>query len=174
MRSLIVSTPCQRTTHHNSKQAGDQFLTTLTAYFVGFILFEVPCNIILKLTSPRLWLPTVTIAWGIICTLTGLSQNFGGFLTARIFLGMAESGYFPGIAFYLSMWYKRNEQLYRLALVIATVSLGGAFGGLFVGSPPLYPRENAHNASGIRHCQNEGNRGIRWMEVDLHNRECFC
>ena len=134
----LVFTPPQHTPHHNSKQAGDQFLTTLTAYFIGFTLFEVPCNIILKLTSPRFWLPTVTIAWGIICTLTGLSQNFGGFLTARIFLGMAESGYLPGIVFYLSMWYKRNEQLYRLALIIATVSLGGAFGGLFVSYPLLY------------------------------------
>jgi len=110
---------------------GNQFLAALTAYFVGYIVFEVPCNVILKLTSPRFWLPTLTLVWGITCTLTGLCQNFGGFLTARIFLGMAESGYFPGIAFYLSMWYKRNEQLYRLALIIATVSLGGAFGGLF-------------------------------------------
>ena len=169
-----MSTPYQRVPNHNSNQAGGQFLTALTAYFVGYIVFEVPCNIILKLTSPRFWLPTITLVWGITCTLTGLTQNFGGFLTARMFVGMAESGYFPGIAFYLSMWYKRNEQLYRLALIIATVSLGSAFGGLLVSYAQLYPLQIAHNASGVRHCQNEGDRRPEWMEVDLHNRDYFC
>ena len=171
---LSVSTPCQRIPHRTSKQAGDQFLTTLTVSYIGFILFKLPSNIILKLTSPRLWLPTLTVVWGISCTLTGLTQNFGGFLTARLFLGMAESGYFPGVAFYLSMWYKRNEQLYRVSMIISIVTLGSALGGLFVSYVLLCLRENVHNASGIRPCQNEGNRRFGWMEVDLYNCKSFC
>ena len=142
----------RRRVPHNSKQAGDQFLTTLTVSYIGFILFKLPSNIIFKFTSPRFWLPVLTVVWGISCTLTGLAQNFGGFLTARLFLGMAESGYFPAVAFYLSMWYKRNEQLYRVSMVISIVTLGGALGGLLVSYSPFYPRENVHNASGIRPC----------------------
>ena len=95
-------------------------------------MLDIPCNIILKMTSPRFWLPTLALAWGTICTLMGLTQSFSGFLAARFFLGMAESGLFPGILFYLSMWYKRNEQLYRIALFSSSVSLAGAFGGFFV------------------------------------------
>jgi MFS family permease len=47
-----------------------------------------------------------------------------------IALGIAESGLFPGVVFYLSMWYKRNEQHYRVALFFSAASLAGAFGGI--------------------------------------------
>jgi len=62
----------------------------------------------------------------------GLTQSFSGLLVARFFLGVTECGLFPGIVFYLSMWYKRNEQHYRIALFFSAVSLAGAFGGLLV------------------------------------------
>ena len=113
-------------------QAGNQFLTTLTIYFVGYVLFELPSNIVLKLTTPRFWLPTLTLVWGTVCTLTGLTQSFAGFFVARFFLGAAESGFLPGVMFYLSMWYKRNEQFYRISLFFTAATLSGAFGGLFV------------------------------------------
>jgi len=95
------------------------------------VLFEIPCNIILKRTTPKLWLPTLMLLWGIVATLMGVSQNFGGFLTARFFLGVTESGLFPGVVFYLSMWYKRTESHYRVALFFSAASLAGAFGGIF-------------------------------------------
>ena len=84
--------------------SGDQYLTGLTLYFIGYVLFEIPCNIVLKKTSPRAWLPTLTLAWGVVATLMGITQNLGGFYAVRFFLGAAESGLFPGIVFFLSMW----------------------------------------------------------------------
>ena len=104
----------------------------MTIYFVGYALFEIPCNIVLKLTTPRFWLPTLTLAWGIICTLMGLTQSFSGLLVARFFLAATESGLFPGVVFYLSMWYKRNERLYRISFFFSAATLAGAFSGLFV------------------------------------------
>jgi MFS family permease len=70
------------------------------------------------------------VAWGIVATLLGVTQNFAGFVVARLFLGITESGLFPGVVFYLSMWYKRNEQHYRVALFFSAASLAGAFGGI--------------------------------------------
>lgn len=110
--------------------AGNQYLTGLTLYFLGYVLFEVPANIVLKRTTPRIWLPTVTLLWGIVATLLGVVQNLSGYLSSRFFLGVAESGLFPGVVFYLSMWYKRNEQHYRVALFFSAASLAGAFGGI--------------------------------------------
>ncbi|KAK7752184.1 hypothetical protein SLS62_005928 [Diatrype stigma] len=109
---------------------GDEYLTGLTLYFVGYVLFEVPCNIILKRTTPRLWLPTLTIAWGVVATLLGIVQDRTGFLIARFFLGVAESGLFPGVVYYFSMWYKRRERQYRISLFFSAASLAGAFGGV--------------------------------------------
>ena len=71
------------------------------------------------------------LTWGIVATLMGVSQSFGGFLAARFFLGVTESGLFPGVVFYLSMWYKRTESHYRVALFFSAASLAGAFGGIF-------------------------------------------
>ncbi|KAI1276868.1 major facilitator superfamily domain-containing protein [Xylaria sp. FL0933] len=107
----------------------NHYLTGLSLYFVGYVLFEIPCNIILKRTSPRIWLPTLTIVWGIVATLMGIVQNQAGFLAARFFLGVAEAGLFPGVTYYFSMWYKRRERQYRVALFFSAASLAGAFGG---------------------------------------------
>lgn len=104
----------------------------MTFYFVGYVLFEVPLNIILKLTTPRFWLPTLTLVWGIMTTLSGVTQNFAGFFAVRFFLGIVESGFTPGAVFYLSMWYKRHERIYRIALLLSASTLAGAFGGIFV------------------------------------------
>jgi hypothetical protein len=62
---------------------GNQYLTGLTLYFLGYVLFELPCNIILKRTTPKFWLPTLTIAWGIVATLMGVTQNLAGFFVVR-------------------------------------------------------------------------------------------
>lgn len=59
----------------------------------------------------------------------GIVQNEAGFLAARFFLGVAESGLFPGVTYYFSMWYKRRERQYRVALFFSAASLAGAFGG---------------------------------------------
>ncbi|KAJ9215692.1 hypothetical protein DTO166G4_2798 [Paecilomyces variotii] len=134
------------------KITGDQYLNGLTLYFVGYVLFEVPCNIVLKKTTPRLWLPTLTLVWGIISTLLGVVQNYSGYLSSRFFLGVAESGLFPGVVFYLSMWYKRNEQHYRVALFFCAASLAGAFGGIL--------------AWGISHMRGVGGyNGWRWIFI---------
>ncbi|KAI0114344.1 major facilitator superfamily domain-containing protein [Nemania sp. FL0031] len=108
---------------------GDRYLVGLSLYFVGYVLFEIPCNIVLKRTSPRVWLPTLTIVWGIVATLMGIVHNEAGFLAARFFLGVAEAGLFPGVTYYFSMWYKRRERQYRVALFFSAASLAGAFGG---------------------------------------------
>lgn len=106
------------------------YLTSLSLYFVGYILCEVPSNIILKRTTPRIWLPTVMLLWGVTSTLTGVVSNSSGFLANRFFLGVTEAGLFPGVLFYFSMWYQRNEIHYRVALFFACAALAGAFGGL--------------------------------------------
>lgn len=121
---------------------GDQYLNGLTLYFVGYVLFEIPCNIVLKRTTPRIWLPTLSLAWGIVATLLGVVQDYSGYLSSRFFLGVSESGLFPGVVFYLSMWYKRNEQHYRVALFFSAASLAGAFGGILAWVCSIYLTKN--------------------------------
>lgn len=112
------------------------YLNGLTLFFVGYILFEVFWNIILKRIGPKAWLPTISIAFGVVSMLQGFIQNkpgvsgVGGFYAVRFFLGVTEGGLFPGAVFYLSMWYKRSERQFRIALFFSMASLAGAFGGI--------------------------------------------
>lgn len=52
--------------------------TSLALYFLGYVLFEIPANIVLKKFNPRVWLPTLTVAWGITATLQCLVKNEAG------------------------------------------------------------------------------------------------
>lgn len=70
---------------------------------------------------PQRWLPVLTIAWGICATLQGMVTSRDGFFAARFFMGVSEAGLFPGCIFVFSMFYKRNERHWRVA-----VFFGGA------------------------------------------------
>lgn len=109
---------------------GNQYLTGLTLFFIGYIAFEVFWNVVLKVVGPKLWLPSITIVWGVITTLQGVVHNLPGFFVIRTFLGITEGGLFPGVVFLLSQWYKREERQYRIALFFSAASLAGAFGGI--------------------------------------------
>lgn len=110
--------------------SNNAYLWTLTIYFFGYVLFEIPSNIVLKRFTPRIWLPTLMILWGIVGVSMGLVHDFGGLLVARFFLGVTEAGLFPGVVYYMSMWYARHEQHYRVSLFFSAASLSGAFGGV--------------------------------------------
>ncbi|KAL2258466.1 hypothetical protein VTK26DRAFT_8214 [Humicola hyalothermophila] len=70
------------------------------------------------------------VAWGLTMTLMGIVQNYAGLMTARIFLGVTEAGLFPGVAYYLTNWYKREEIQLRQAMFFSAASVAGAFSGL--------------------------------------------
>ncbi|GAA5903872.1 hypothetical protein JCM6882_001336 [Rhodosporidiobolus microsporus] len=108
----------------------ESYNTSLALYFLGYVLFEIPANVILKKFNPKVWLPTLTIAWGITATLQGLIKDEPGFYAARFFMGVAEAGLFPGCIFVFSMYYKRNERHFRVAVFFGGAALAGAFGGV--------------------------------------------
>lgn len=63
-------------------------------------------------------------------TLMGIVRNFNGLLTARIFLGVAEAGLFPGVSYYITTWYVREECQFRQAMFSSAAGAAGAFSGL--------------------------------------------
>jgi len=108
----------------------DQYNWCLTIFFFTYAAFEVPSNLLLKKLRPSRWLPLIMVAWGTVMTLMGIVQNYHGLLIARLFLGITEAGLFPGVAYYLTMWYCRHEIQFRQALFFSAASIAGAFSGL--------------------------------------------
>jgi sugar phosphate permease len=74
----------------------NQYNNCLCVFFVTFVVFEIPSNLILKRVRPSRWLSLNMVVWGIIMTLMGLVKTYGGLLACRLFLGVAEAGLFPG------------------------------------------------------------------------------
>ncbi|KAI3337114.1 MFS general substrate transporter [Xylariaceae sp. AK1471] len=111
-----------------------EYNTALTIFFVPYVFFEVPSNILLKRFSPRIWLSGCMLAFGLVSIFQGLVQNYSGLLTTRFFLGVFETGMFPELPansfFRKGMWYKRSEAQKRYSLFFSSTSLAGAFGGL--------------------------------------------
>ncbi|KAL9128139.1 MAG: hypothetical protein Q9217_003113 [Psora testacea] len=103
---------------------------TLTVFFFTYCIFEVPSNLVLKRLRPSIWLPTIMVAWGTVMTLMGIVQDFKGLLLARLFLGVAEAGLYPGVAYYITLWYVRTEAQFRQAMFFSAASVAGAFSGL--------------------------------------------
>lgn len=109
---------------------GPQYNWTLTVFFFTYCLFEVPSNLLLKKLRPSVWLPIIMVAWGVVMTLMGLVRDFKGLLIARLFLGVAEAGLYPGVAYYITLWYVRTEAQFRQAMFFSAASVAGAFSGL--------------------------------------------
>jgi MFS family permease len=106
----------------------------------------VPSNIILKRVGPRFWIPALVVGFGIVTIGMAFVKSYEGLLAARAILGIFEGGTFPGIAFYLSSFYKRKELLFRIGIYVSAASLAGAFGGLLAAGLSKVPEWGAAGA----------------------------
>ncbi|KAI9632137.1 major facilitator superfamily transporter [Dioszegia hungarica] len=109
---------------------GDRYNFIVAIFFVPYVLFEFPSNIALKYFTPSRWIARIMVSWGIVTMCTAAVSSYTGLIICRIFLGIMEAGFFPGIMMYLCFWYKPNERGVRMALFSASVAVSGAFGGL--------------------------------------------
>lgn len=129
-------------------------------FFIGYFFFEVPSNILLERFGARRWIARIMISWGIvsaafafipsISTRTGLSSEWI-FYALRLLLGACEAGFFPGIIFYLTLWFPaayraRVISLFMLAIPISSI-IGAPISGLLL------------NLSGL------GLQGWQWLFV---------
>ncbi|OAL17807.1 hypothetical protein AYO22_11335 [Fonsecaea multimorphosa] len=90
----------------------------------------MPASFACKFFGPGWFIPTIAFGFGIFSLLTGFCTNIGNVSAVRFLLGVCEAGMLPGIAYYLSRWYRRSELVFRLSLYIVMTPLAGAFGGL--------------------------------------------
>ncbi|KAH8878964.1 MFS general substrate transporter [Thozetella sp. PMI_491] len=110
---------------------GVKYNIALSIFFIPYVLCEIPSNYYLaKAKRPSWFLGTMIVIWGIIMTLSGVVQNFGGLVATRIFLGFAESGFFPGAVYLTSQWYLPHETQTRVAIFYCSSAGAGAFSGL--------------------------------------------
>ncbi|KAJ5606239.1 hypothetical protein N7510_009020, partial [Penicillium lagena] len=126
---------------------------TLTLFSLAYAVFEVPSNWIMKhYVRPSIWLGTLLTCWGILTLGFAGVKNYGTVLALRLLIGVCEAGFFPGICYLITIWYRYNERSVRIALVVAFCNLAGAFGGAIA-----YGIGQVNGASGLQ--------GFRWLFI---------
>lgn len=79
---------------------------------------------------PSIYLPGIMACWGIVTICQGVTQSFAGLVVCRVLIGVFEAGFFPGMVYLVSMFYKRTEFQWRLNLLFSAAILAGAVSGL--------------------------------------------
>jgi len=107
--------------------APGQYNLLVSIFFVPYVVFAPPVTILGKKFGAARVLPILMFTFGSMTLLSAAANNFGGLFALRFFLGMAESGFFPLVIYYLTTFYRRGELARRLAMFYAASNCANAF-----------------------------------------------
>lgn len=99
------------------------------AFFWSYVLFQMPANAVLSRIGARRWITLIAMAWGLCSAGTALATGVVTFVIARFLLGMAEAGFFPGIAYFMTCWFPSRRRGRAMGVFFAV----GASAGILVG-----------------------------------------
>lgn len=102
-------------------------------FFLGYILFEIPSNLLLKRIGIRRTLLRIMVTWGVLCALLALMTLPWHYFTLRFFLGVAEAGFFPGVMYYITKWATPSQRGQLIAIFMASIGLSGSLAGPIAG-----------------------------------------
>ncbi|KAL3477231.1 major facilitator superfamily domain-containing protein [Aspergillus californicus] len=133
--------------------SSSQYQTCVSILFVGYILGQVPSNMLITRLRPSWYMSSAMAAWAIVSALTAIAKDFTGLLLVRFFLGVTETPYYPGALYMLSIFYTRKEIATRISILYTGNILATAFAGLI--------------AAGIFHGMDDlgGVSGWQWLFI---------
>jgi MFS family permease len=97
-------------------------------FYVGYILFEVPSNLLMRRFGARIWIARIMITWGLVSAATMFASDVWTFYALRTLLGIAEAGFFPGIILYLSDWFPDRQRAKTTAFFMLAIGLSNVLG----------------------------------------------
>jgi MFS transporter, ACS family, tartrate transporter len=103
-------------------------------FFFGYVLLEVPSNLMLARVGARLWIARIMIVWGLASAAMLLVRGEKSFYALRFLLGAAEAGFFPGIILYLTYWFPAAERARAVAQFMTATAVAGVVGGPLSGA----------------------------------------
>lgn len=98
-------------------------------FFVGYLLFEIPSNLILLRVGARRWIARIMVTWGLLSTAMMFVSSPTSFYVLRFMLGVAEAGFIPAILLYLTYWFPSARRSKVTALFLTGIPMSGVIGG---------------------------------------------
>ncbi|HKW19088.1 MAG TPA: MFS transporter [Terriglobales bacterium] len=129
----------------------DQYGSGAGMFFWGYLIFQLPSNLILERVGVRRWISVLMVIWGIVSGLMIFVSGPTSLKVFRFLLGAAEAGFFPGVILYMKRWFPEHARARAVAWFMTANPLAG-----FVGSPVSGALLNVHGA---------GLRGWQWLFV---------
>jgi MFS family permease len=99
-------------------------------FFVGYLLLEVPSNLLLHRFGARRWIARILVSWGIVATAMAFVPNATVLIVLRFLLGVAEAGFFPGIILYLTYWFPAAQRARTTAWFMTAIPISTALGAV--------------------------------------------
>jgi len=109
-------------------------------FFIGYIAFQVPSNLMILRVGARRWIARVVVAWGIVSMASAFVVGPWSFYAMRLLLGVAEAGFFPGTLLYLNLWFPVRQRAVAIAAFMAAAPLSSAVGSPISGALMELPR----------------------------------
>ncbi len=98
-------------------------------FFIGYVLFEVPSNLILHRVGARRWIARIMLTWAVVAAAMALVNGPAAFYATRFLLGVAEAGFFPGVIYYLTRWAPAGQRARIIGLFMTAIAVSTALGG---------------------------------------------
>ncbi|KAI9279698.1 major facilitator superfamily domain-containing protein [Umbelopsis sp. AD052] len=107
-----------------------EYHTSLTTFYLGYLLFQLPCSLLMKCFRPSYTLAGTMVIFGFFSLSVAGATDSTSLIVLRFFLGVFEAGIGPGVPLYLSFWYERDEMAKRVSAYFSFSTIAGALGGL--------------------------------------------
>jgi MFS family permease len=120
-------------------------------FFLGYVLMEVPSNLLLTRIGVKRTFSRIMVLWGILAAATAFVTLPSHFYTVRFLLGLAEAGLYPGIIFYLTRWYPVERRAKAIAIFTCATGIAGLLGGPMSGW--LMTHMEGNGCSSYRACR---------------------
>jgi sugar phosphate permease len=103
-------------------------------FFVGYVVFEVPSNLLLYRFGARVWLARIMITWGVLSAAGALAWDATSLIVLRFLLGFAEAGFFPGVIYLLTRWFPVHERGRATGVFLSGIAIASILGGPLSGA----------------------------------------
>ncbi|KAF9872016.1 hypothetical protein CkaCkLH20_10648 [Colletotrichum karsti] len=131
---------------------GNELNYMQVCWTVGYVIGEIPSNMLLTRIRPRIWIPICEVTWSVLTILLAKCETATQIYVLRFFIGLAESTFYPGMQYIIGSWYRRDELAKRSCLFHAMGNVGSAISG--------YLMAGAHNLDGVH-----GYHGWQWLFI---------
>lgn len=110
--------------------SAEQYGLAAGLFFVGYVAFSIPSNLVLARIGGRIWIPAIMVVWGIISMLNAWATSAHTFYFIRFILGIGESGLYPGLLYILALWLPNRYRVRMITLLVLSTPFSIMAGSL--------------------------------------------